>query len=77
MKNFIRKLLGIEQDLLNTNTTMHSIYESVNRIDEHLDSREPCKICGHHRYHKNVMSHKSWRYEEIKRDRKRRKKAHL
>ena len=53
MKNFIRKWLGIEQDLLNTSTTMHGIYESVNRINEHLDSRKSCKICGHHRYHKN------------------------
>ena len=63
MKKFIRKWLDIDLD-------RHQIILRLDAINEHLNSREPCKVCGHHRYTKKT----SQRHDEIERARSRRRK---
>ena len=50
MRNFIRKWLGINMLEDITVTQRGAIIE----INTYLDSRAPCKICGHHRYTKKA-----------------------
>ena len=67
MRNFLRKWLGIEtlsDQLIITNGV-------VIAHDDYLESREPCRACGHHRYQKKVPQ----RYDEIERARARKRKA--
>lgn len=46
MRNFIRKWLGMDE--------LHKMIclnrKSLIAIEEYLEARESCKICGHHRY---------------------------
>lgn len=66
MRRLIRKWLGISA-LENITVIQRG---AIVEINTYLDSREPCKTCGHHRYTKRAK-----RYDEIERDRKRRKKS--
>lgn len=66
MKNWLRKWLGID----NIEVILVAQRGELLEINTYLDSREPCKACGHHRYKKRPKRH-----GEIERDRKLRSKG--
>lgn len=66
MKNWLRQWLGI--DGLEDIAAHH--HTAIMRIDNYLESREPCGVCGHHRYTKKTPQ----RHGEIERARKHRRK---
>lgn len=46
MRNFLRKWLGIPD----INLDLIMAFAKIQDINTYLDAREPCQICGHHRY---------------------------
>lgn len=52
MIKWLREKLGISAEYVYLCETQADVCNRVRKIEQYLESRDPCKICGHHRYNK-------------------------